>query len=115
MITLQLDHAATAPGELITGLAQWRLTAPPETLEVRLVWKTAGKGDVDMANVPLLQVPLSGHPGQLKISFPAPLGPWSYSGSLFSIAWILELTLSTRDGELARSEHPIVIAPHRRA
>lgn len=112
-MTLQLDHPAFAPGEPITGLVQWQLPEPPEILELRLVWKTSGKGSVDMGTVPLLQVQLQGDPGQHQLSVLAPLGPWSYSGSLLSIVWTVELFLYTRDCESDRSEHAILIAPNR--
>ncbi|HWB61125.1 MAG TPA: hypothetical protein VG733_16710 [Chthoniobacteraceae bacterium] len=79
------------PGEEIAGAAQWQLKHPPKTVEVRLLWRTLGRGIEDACVVSTVQfdAPLADdtHPFTLV----APDAPYSFAGSLITLQWSLEL------------------------
>lgn len=79
------------PGEIISGAAGWKLGHPPQSVEVRLFWRTDGKGDLDtgVAEVITFEHPLLEE--ARSFSFVAPATPVSFSGTLFSLIWSLEL------------------------
>ena len=96
------------PGETIEGVAFWELAAAPEFVEVRLYWRTQGKGTVDLEivrNMRFTKVALQDRrPFQLE----TPAAPYSVSGKLISIVWGVEL-VSEPQGEAANID--IVLSP----
>jgi hypothetical protein len=109
-LTIQLDHpdAAFTPGARIAGKVNWRLEAAPEAMELRLVWYTEGKGTRDGEIVQAIRydhaAAADSHPFQII----APDGPHSFSGTLISLLWALELVTDSEDQATRTS---IVIAP----
>jgi hypothetical protein len=92
-LNLQLADARTRfrPGERVEGVAFWELTELPRSLEVRLYWRTQGKGTVDLevvCSVTFDGVALS---DRRPFSMELPAAPYSVSGKLVSIVWGVEL------------------------
>ena len=112
MSSMQLEVAdgktRYRPGEWVEGVAFWELATAPESLEVRIYWRTQGKGTVDLEivrNVKFTQVGLQGRrPFRLQL----PAAPYSFSGKLISLVWGVEL-VSEPQGESANIE--IVLSP----
>lgn len=95
------------PGEAVEGVAFWELQAPAKSIELRLFWRTQGKGTVD---VEIVQAqPLSGGLNDRRpFRFVLPEGPYSVSGTLVSIVWGVEL-VSEPSGESSSVE--ITVSP----
>ena len=96
------------PGEQIDCVANWHLDAPAEALEVRLFWYTAGKGDQDVGVVATERIDGPGLEGKRELNFKAPRSPYSFSGTLITLTWALELVALPSE-ETARQE--LVISP----
>ena len=109
-VHLELADSKTKfrPGEALEGVAFWELDAAPRVLEVRLFWRTQGKGTVDLEIVHT--VPLSGGGPRDRKPFRIvlPESPYSVSGKLVSIVWGVEL-VSEPKGDAVNVE--IVISP----
>src|SRR5260221_12735098 len=45
------DKTKYRPGEAVEGVAFWELDGPPKSIEIRLFWRTQGKGTVDAESV----------------------------------------------------------------
>lgn len=93
MIGIETDEGRTAfrPGERIEGSLSWSLDEPAKAIELRLFWHTSGKGDRDVTVVDRLRL---GNPppseSRRPFRFQLPADPWSFSGSLITLAWALE-------------------------
>lgn len=96
------------PGEQIRCVAGWQLDEPAEALEARLFWYTAGKGDQDVGVVETERIEAPSLEGSREFSFKAPRSPYSFSGTLITLTWALELVALPRE-EMARQE--LVISP----
>jgi hypothetical protein len=109
-IALELADGKTRyrPGEWVEGVAFWDLSSAPQSIEVRLYWRTQGKGTVDLEivrNVKFTQVGLQDRrPFRLQL----PPAPYSFSGKLISLVWGAELVAEPQ-GESANVE--IVLSP----
>jgi hypothetical protein len=105
-ILLEKIEASFAPGENIKGRVVWRLDKSPKKAELRLFWRTKGKGTQDASVLASVQYPnpLTFH--EAEFSFTAPNGPYSYSGRLISVCWGLELEVHK---EIAQID--IVVSP----
>ncbi len=108
-ITTSDDRVAVVPGEEIEVVASWELDAPPESVEVRLVWETRGKGDTDREIVWGTQVESPRVVDSRPFAVRLPHGPYSCSGKLISLVWHLEVEALRKMGS-AKSE--IVLSPH---
>ncbi|HMP79534.1 MAG TPA: hypothetical protein PKD54_08790 [Pirellulaceae bacterium] len=112
-LEIQSQDARTAfePGEDIVLVAHWELDSTIDALEARLVWFTQGKGTQDIGLAwrhRWDRPPLVGHEA---ISVVLPEGPYTFSGSLISLSWRLELIMLPGD----RGTHTqILIAPEGR-
>ena len=96
------------PGEEIDLTLSWDLAAPAESIELRLVWNTSGKGTTDLDVV--RKVPFE-HPSASetrRTSVTMPQSPYSFSGQLVSLIWAIEL-IAFPSEESTRKE--ITIAP----
>lgn len=94
-----LDHAtAFRPGDVIEGIAGWDRPDPPRHAEVRLIWHTAGKGDRDVAIVDTVAFENPAAVDAQVFRFTAPDGPYSFSGTLVSLVWSLELIVEPGGG-----------------
>jgi hypothetical protein len=96
------------PGEAVEGVAFWELDAPPGSVEVRLFWRTQGKGTVDVELVQSLPQGASGPRDRRPFRFVLPPGPYSVSGTLVSIVWGVEV-VTEPSGEAASAE--ITVSP----
>ncbi len=95
-ITIQLDNAVAAylPGASISGTIVWQIADPPaESLEIRLLWFTRGKGDRDYDVVDSVTIPVPQASDQAPFEFLAPAWPISFSGKLISLIWAVEVIL----------------------
>jgi hypothetical protein len=92
-MTLELADSKTKyrPGESLEGVAFWELDTAPRTLEVRLFWRTQGKGTVDVEVVQSLPFDGVGARDRRPFRFALPPGPYSVSGALVSVVWGVEI------------------------
>ena len=111
-LTLSDPHAAFAPGATLSGQLGWTLPPAATALELRLFWRTHGKGTPNVEVVDRLRIDAPPAYGQRAFSFVLPLQPHSFTGTLVSLAWGLELVAIGADA-VKRGE--LVVAPGRRA
>jgi len=100
------------PGETVEGTASWQLDAAPEAVEVRLFWRTEGRGTPDVGLVGSVRFDSPGAEGDRSFAFPLPEGPYSFSGKLISLLWGIEAVAVPSD-DTGRAE--IVLSPIREA
>jgi len=100
MLNVKLRQSSFRPGEIITGQVEWSDIERLEGLDVRLIWYTAGKGDRDV-DVALSQtLDRLEAKGSREFEFVAPHYPPSFSGTLISLIWAVEvITFPGRDAE----------------
>jgi hypothetical protein len=110
MIGLENNRKAFAPGEQIAGAVRWERPEAPRAAEVRLCWFTRGKGNEDAAVVETVEFEAPQAGDMREFAFLAPLAPYSFSGTLISLIWVVELVLQPGE-EFERIE--IVIAPEK--
>jgi hypothetical protein len=96
------------PGEALEGVAFWELDAAPRSIEVRLFWRTQGKGTVDVEVVQALPFVGVGARDRRPFRFALPQGPYSVSGSLVSVVWGVEAVVEP-GGDSASTE--ITLSP----
>lgn len=90
-ILLRDERLNYQPGEVVEGVAGWRLDRPPGTVELRLFWFTRGKGTEDVGVMNLMNFQAPQMEEGRKFNFTLPQEPWSFSGQLVSVIWALEL------------------------
>ncbi|OVE76165.1 hypothetical protein BVX97_01890 [bacterium E08(2017)] len=80
-----------ATGDAISGIAMWQLDKRPKEISINLFWYTSGKGtrDVQIADTIKLESPKDTDAHSFE--FKAPAGPYSFSGTLISLKWAIEL------------------------
>lgn len=78
------------PGDWLEGHTSWNLSTPPQSIEVRLLWFTQGKGNRDMHIVEKVAVQTNSAMGDAPFRFRLPEAPYSFSGTLVSLAWAVE-------------------------
>src|SRR3954447_18636990 len=108
MIGLKGNRRTFAPGEEIAGAVRWERDAAPAAAEVRLCWFTRGQGDEDAAVVETIVFEEAQAGDTREFAFSAPEAPYSFSGTLISLIWVVELVLQPGE-EFERVE--IVIGP----
>ena len=94
MITISFDQSDThfRPGETISGTVSWSgLDGTTDKLETRLLWYTEGKGSQDLEVVESLSSQLTRPDGSSRFEFTAPTRPFSFSGKLISLRWVIEV------------------------
>ena len=111
-LTVEIQNGANAflPGETVEGTVSWRLDRPAQTIELRLLWYTQGKGDQDVGVVSTVPFgnPVIQDRRPFRVSLPG--GPFSFSGKLISLAWALELVVEP-GSRASRTE--ITVSPTR--
>ena len=92
-LSLQLADGRTKfrPGDRLEGVAFWELAVAPQAIQVRLYWKTQGKGTVDLEVVREVKFDAPGPTDRRPFSIELPPSPYSVSGKLVSIVWGVEL------------------------
>jgi hypothetical protein len=80
-----------SPGSMVNGDASWHLDPEARTIEIRLFWYTEGKGtqDVEVADTQRVEDP--GVSGHRRFRLRLPDRPYSFSGTLITLNWALEL------------------------
>ena len=96
------------PGEWVEGLAFWELAAAPESVEVRIYWRTQGQGTVDLEIVRNVKFTQGGAQDRRPFRLQLPAAPYSFSGKLISPVWGVEI-VSEPHGESSNIE--IVLSP----
>ena len=98
-----------APGSQFEGKITWELDEEPESIELRLVWSTAGKGDRDLDVADVVTFDNPGRRGSQSVELSLPRTPYSFSGKLISLIWAVEL-IAFPSNDSTRTE--IIIAPN---
>ena len=96
------------PGEVVAGQVSWATDRPPELIELRLFWRTEGKGTRDVKVVQSLMFEKTRWQATRDFKFQLPDSPYSFSGKLISLIWALELVI-TPTNETARLD--IIVSP----
>jgi hypothetical protein len=94
------DKRAYLPGQRVKGQARWSVDDVPRRIEVRLGWKTVGKGTTDKKVVARSSVEQPRAAGTWDFDFRLPEAPYSLIGRLISIVWSVDLVLDV--GSLRR-------------
>jgi len=92
-IGLHENRLRYRPGEELTGRALWLLDEDPEAVEIRLFWRTEGRGDQDVALADSVRFERPGRREQKDFRFALPDSPYSFSGKYASLVWALELVV----------------------
>ena len=79
-----------APGDTIEVTFEWRLAEAPKTIEANLFWFTSGKGTQDLTIVET-QPATPVARGDQRFKFKLPHSPYSFSGTLITLTWAVEL------------------------
>ncbi len=92
-LTLETRDQQTSfrPGDEIHGAAFWKSDSPPKSVDVRLFWRTRGKGTEDVQVVDTITFFNPTQEEARPFTFRAPESPYSFSGKLISLIWGLEL------------------------
>jgi hypothetical protein len=92
-IHLENDRKAFEPGETIRVMLEWSLPEEPKKLELRVVWSTVGKGtaDVGVEHTTVIDSPRQEDSREMELTLP--MAPYSFSGTLISLVWALELVV----------------------
>ena len=107
-IAVRKQPAQFQPCGEISGAAQWSLKHAPKSVEVRLLWHTTGRGIEDVCVTATVQFDAPLQDDTRPFTIIAPEAPYSFSGSLITLQWALEL-VALPSKENARVD--IVIAP----
>jgi hypothetical protein len=79
------------PGETVEGVAFWELFSAPQSIEVRLFWRTRGEGLVDLEIVRNVKFTPVGPQDRRPFRLVLPAAPYSVTGKLISIVWGVEV------------------------
>ncbi len=108
-IELADDRDTYRPRETIRGCMRWDLSGQrADTLRLELLWHTEGKGtrDADVVDTLTLEQPPAR--GERAFAFTLPAGPYSFSGKLLSVLWMLQVIVEPGDEVTQRT---LVISP----
>lgn len=110
---IKFPHNVTGfdPGAEISVHVAWNFPSPPQAIEARLVWNTAGKGDQDLKVVKTIHIENPAASDEREIVLELPWGPYSFSGKLISLIWAIELVALPENISLRRE---ITVAPQGR-
>ena len=100
-IRLKDDKKEYAPGETLAGTIEWSLDEAPESIELCLVWFTAGRGTQDISVVERQPLNNVHRGGERPFSFTLPPGPPSFEGKLITLRWAVE-AVAQPQGEFVR-------------
>lgn len=105
-IDIEQMQTAFLPGQRISGTASWMSPKTPKRAALRLIWFTQGRGTEDAGIIDSREFDLPQATDERPFEFCLPVGPYSFSGSLISLTWALELEV---DRECERTE--IIVSP----
>ncbi|MBM4153069.1 MAG: hypothetical protein FJ220_06075 [Kiritimatiellaceae bacterium] len=90
-VSLDQEKVAYLPGETLQGQVAWSLDKiPTKGIDVRLVWYTKGMGTSDVGVVSETVIAVHREQGKERFSFSMPPGPYSFSGNLITLQWLVE-------------------------
>ncbi len=114
-IVLDRSDATFSPGEPIRGHVVMTGEPPSAVSEGSLGvrWTVSGPAGRDEGprSASVLDAAAVSGADTLPFEVPAPGGPFSHDGPLFSIAWALDVALRTTDGRYLEASLPIVLCP----
>lgn len=84
MFSLVLQQAELRRGDRISGRVLWSGSASPKAIEVRIQWRTEGRGNIEGTWLPEIILPASRGAFSSQIPLTA---PYSYDGHLIRIVW----------------------------
>ena len=92
-LTIELadDRTSFKPGEPLSGRVTWRVEEQPTSAELRLFWYTSGKGTQDVGVVTTMPFSSPRSQDHRDFTLPLPREPYSFSGTLISLIWAIEL------------------------
>ncbi len=90
-IELAGGRRAFKAGEPLSGRAAWRVDEQPSSAELRLFWYTSGKGTQDVGVVHTMPFAAPKPDDQRDFTLMLPREPYSFSGTLISLVWAIEL------------------------
>ncbi|MEN8126424.1 MAG: hypothetical protein ABFR90_01325 [Planctomycetota bacterium] len=105
-IETQNDQTSFLPGQTLSGTVRWMCSELPDDASLHLIWYTEGRGDEDVGLAEKCEFENPQISDEHPFRFQLPAGPYSFSGSLISLIWALELKV---DKEVVRKE--IVLSP----
>lgn len=105
---IDLPKSHYAPGETISGRILWALEKPPESLRLTLGWWTEGRGNKDASIEASQEWETTNLAGEEAFTFTLPPSPYSFSGTLITLKWAIELKL--RKGKQTAMES-ILVSP----
>ncbi len=112
-IDLLDDTGAFEPGGTVEGVVSWSLDDVPRTAVVGLVWSTDGKGTCDAQVVRSVTFDDPAPSDSRTFRFDLPSAPWSFSGTLITLAWAIELKVTPARGAAIVERRAIVVSPTR--
>lgn len=98
------------PGDVMTGTARWRSRETVGIAELHLLWTTRGRGEPETqvaAAVRFLNPQLD---DERTFRIQLPQAPYSFTGKLFSLVWLVRLTLNNG---VPFHQEEIIISPTR--
>ena len=110
IIQLQIERqpAQFQPGEILSGEVAWSGASGITSATINLFWTTSGKGSKDTAVVTSQRLEHVREKDERRFDFPLPDSPSSFSGSLITLTWGVEVLLNP--GEAA-AHAEFVLAP----
>ena len=102
-IELADGRTAYKPGEPLSGRVAWRIDDQPTSAELRLFWYTSGKGTQDVGIVDTTTFATPRMDDHRNFTLPLPREPHSFSGTLISLIWAIELIVEP-GGHVERQE-----------
>lgn len=85
------------PGETLTGEVGWTLDGPVHSAALRLCWQTSGRGRRDVGIIDTRTFADPQPADRRDFAFILPASPCSFTGSLITLTWSLELALNPGD------------------
>ena len=92
-IELKEDRNGFEPGERLQGSVSWSMDPAPQRAELRLFWFTRGKGTEDAGVVQTIHFDRPAPYETRSFDLTLPQAPYSFSGTLISLVWALELVV----------------------
>ena len=88
-VILQSDFYS--PGQKLEGEVSWsEVSDGSQSVSIRLIWFTEGKGDRDYKTIDSIEVPVSESSTGATFEFLVPHRPLSFSGKLIALKWAVE-------------------------
>jgi len=95
-IDLARETGRHYPGEVVTGSVEWSFPAVPRDAAMVLRWRAEGKGDPDGGVVSTERFADLQALDRRTFRLALPRMPYSFSGTVLSIVWVVELVVRFR-------------------